>query len=119
MPKPTPAKTGKKVKKAKVQKEPKEEAAPETAVDSDSPEEELENPALFADMNQSRIAKLEKRGREFLKQKDITTKAKEKQDELDDECQLIMMDYQIKTYNGGGVHLVLKQGKTKLDGSLD
>lgn len=81
--------------------------------------DELEDPALFEEMNTVRIPKLESVGRRYLQQKDLVKRETEKRDGLDEECQLIMADHQIEVYRTKSLSLRLKRGKTHVDGELN
>lgn len=87
----------------------------ETEVNTD---DQLADPALFDDMNQERIPKLEKKGREWVRKEDESKKRAAEAKALAEECILIMSDHGISRYNHGDLHLNV-ESKVKLKGSID
>lgn len=91
------------------------------APDADNGEEDsesLSDPALFEEMNQTRNAKLENKGRKWITQDDLAKREKVKADDMADEIMLIMRALNINTYSYGDLHLVISSGKAKLKGEL-
>jgi hypothetical protein len=77
-------------------------------------ENELKDPALFEEMNQVRIPKLETRARKLAEADSIRKRKAEEVKELGEEITVIMNDANIRVYDHGDVHIDL-DSKTKVN----
>ncbi len=98
------------------EQEPVESFRREPAENGEAEDEELGDPSLFKEMDTVRIPKLEKKGKEWMRQDDFAKKETDKAKALAEECILIMQDHEISFYDKGGVKLRIKSGKLKLEG---
>lgn len=74
---------------------------------TETTDEQLDNPALFPEMDYPRIPKLEARAKLLASERDTIKAHQQAEKDLAEECLLIMADHGLKTYNKYDVNLAV------------